>query len=137
MSRFLLGVAGVGLGAYGVVLLLGAGFADAWPVLVWLGGALAVHDAVLAPLLVGLGVLAARLVGWRPGRAVLLLVLVLLGTLTLVALPVLLGYGAIPDDPGLQERSYRFGWLVVAAAVLVGSAAVGLRMWRCGPPSGR
>jgi len=136
MSRFLLGVAGVGLGAYGVVVLVGSGFADAWPVLVWLGGGLAVHDAVLAPLVVGLGVLAARLVGWRPGRAVLLLVLVLLGTLTLVALPVLLGYGAIPHDPGLQERSYRLGWLVAAGAVLVGSAAVGLRMWRRGLRSG-
>jgi len=35
-----------------------------------------------------------------------------------VAVPVLGGFGARPDNPTLHDRPYAAGWLVVAALVL-------------------
>lgn len=109
------GVAGIG---YGLYRLLTMPPEHVPAVLLWAVGGVVVHDAVLAPLVVGLGVLAA-LVAPTWLRAPLVRLLVVLGPLTLVAVPVLGRFGARADNPTLLDRPYWVGYLaIVAVAVL-------------------
>lgn len=113
-ARGVLLVTGCLAAGYGVTLLLGNGWSDVVAAGIWLAAGVFLHDAVLAPVTIGLGALA--LGRWR---APLAMGLVLLGTLTLVAVPVLSGQGERPDNPTLLDRNYVAGWCVVAAVVAV------------------
>lgn len=119
-GRVLLGGLGVAAMAYGAWLLLSrqaaAGNLD---VLLWLAGGVLAHDLLLAP--------AALLVGWgvrmlpalvRPAAAA---GLVVLGTLTLLAVPFLGGFGraADPANTTVLDRDYTTGFLVLVVVVLV------------------
>lgn len=90
----------------------------------WLVAGVVLHDALLAPVTIGVTLLAWRLVPapwWRPAAVALVVV----GPLSLLAIPVLGEYGALPDDPGLLERPYLASWLVVVAVTGCAVAAVG------------
>ena len=117
-----LGVAGL---VYGLVLLVGLGPAQVLPVLGWVLGGIVVHDAVLAPAVVLLGLLLARGAPARL-RTTLLRVVVVLGPLTLVAVPVLGRFGARPDNQTLLDRPYWVGYLLISVLV-VAVAATDLR----------
>jgi hypothetical protein len=47
-----------------------------------------------------------------------------LGSVTMLAIPVLGGFGAPPGNPTLLDRDYRTGWLVFAALVVAASAGL-------------
>ncbi len=49
---------------------------------------------------------------------------VVLGSATLLAIPVLGRFGERPDNPTLLDRNYTAGWLVLAALV-AGGVAIG------------
>lgn len=106
---------------------------------VWLVAGVVVHDAVLAPAAVVLGRLGRPLP--RAVAAGGVVVLVVLGSVTLVGIPVLGGFGADPDNPTLHDRDYLAGWLVLAAASAVAgalvAAAAGRRGLRSRTPGGR
>jgi len=119
-----LGALGVALVAYGLWSLRAVEWAD-WPsLLVWLAGGVIAHDFLLAPVVVALGVLAARRVPdtWR---APMVVGLVVWGTVTVMALPVLGGFGALADNPTLLDRPYRTSWVVGTVLVLVAVAVAG------------
>jgi hypothetical protein len=118
LPRLVVGGLGLLVLGWGLVLLVGLG-PRVVSVLTWLVGGVVLHDAVLAPVVVVLGVLAARVSpGWL--RPSLVGLLVVLGPLTLVAIPVLGRFGARPDNPTLLDRPYWAGyWAVVVLAVLV------------------
>ena len=124
-TRGLLAAAGLALAAYGGWLLAGLDGPDLRNALVWLVGGVLLHDAVLAPLVIVVGLLVARTVpgAWRAPLAVGLLVL---GTATLAAVPVLGRFGAPEGNPTVLSRDYAGGWLVVAALTAVGVTAAGL-----------
>jgi hypothetical protein len=130
--RFSLGAIGVVLTLVGVWHLLGNGFADLAATVVWLAGGVVAHDALIAPLVVLLGVgLLPRLPSWGRGPAVAGFVVLL--TVTLTAVPVLGRFGAKPDDPWLLPRPYGALWLgftLVVVAAVVGASV--LRRRRCG-----
>lgn len=117
-----LGALGVLVAAYGGWLLLSrqdtAGNLDA---VLWLAGGVVVHDALLAPALVVLCWVGARLLPAvaRPAAAA---GLVVLGSLTLLAVPFLGGFGRenAPDNSTLLDRDYTAGFLVLVGVVLVG-----------------
>lgn len=119
MTRIVLALIGVAAAAYGGWLLVQRGLGDLVATVVWLGGGVVAHDAVLAPLTIVAGVLAARLLprAWL-GAAARLAVLV--GPLTLLALPVLGRFGARADNPTLLDRPYLTGWLVVVGLLSLG-----------------
>jgi FtsH-binding integral membrane protein len=118
----------VGLGAVGVLLGLYGGWLvvsrqDAAGILdlgLWLVGGVVVHDAVIAPLVLLLALAARRLpAAHRRATAV---ALVVTGSLSLLAVPVLTRLGARPDNPTLLDRPYLWSWaalLVLTAAVVV------------------
>jgi hypothetical protein len=102
-------------------------------VAVWLAGGVVLHDLVLAPLVVLLGVALARVL---PGaaRGPVVVGAVVLGSVTLLAVPVLGRFGARPDNPTLLDRPYWAGWSLLAAltavAVATGVAVVRSRQRR-------
>ena len=121
--RGLVGLLGLAAATYGALTLLDLGVRNLVDTILWLLGGVLLHDVVLAPLTIGLGVLVAALLRDRPlprwagpfvGAGVVL------GTVTLVAVPVLGRFGARPDNPTLLDRSYALGWLVLAALTLPG-----------------
>ena len=119
MGRFLLGLLGLlGMG-YGARLLLDLGPADLLDALVWMGAAIVAHDVVLAPLVVasgaGLGYVLPSV-----ARAPVLVGLVVLGTVTVVAVPVLGRFGASPGNETLLDRDYVGGWFLLAGLTVAG-----------------
>jgi hypothetical protein len=127
-ARLCLGVLGAAATAYGLVLLVRLGTDQLAAVLVWVVGGVVAHDGFIAPLVVALGVLVAVRApsSWRTP---LLWVLVVLGPLTLVAVPVLGRFGAKADNPTLLDRPYWVGYAVIVAAVLA-LAAISARRRR-------
>jgi len=110
---------GVGVGAYGAFRLLELGWGNLTATLVWLAGGVILHDAVLAPATIAVAALGTALLPtWL--RAPAAGGLLVLGTVTLTAVPVLGGFGALEDNPTLLDRDYATGWLVLLALVLAG-----------------
>jgi hypothetical protein len=88
------------------------------------------HDLVLAPIVVVVIVVGARRLPetWRGPAAA---ALVVLGSVTLVATPVLGRFGARPDNPTLLDRPYVAGWALIATVtVLVTVATIVVRTRR-------
>lgn len=126
-------------GVIRVVLLLGGGLATAYGALLlldrpddlvgvalWLGGGVLAHDALLAPLVIaGCAAGVALLPVWARGPVAG--GLVVLGSVTLLAVPVLGRFGARQDNATLLDRSYGAGWLLLAGLTC---AVVGLLLAR-------
>ena len=126
-TRVAIGVVGLAGSLYGLLLLLDLGTTQVVDAGVWLVGGVVAHDALLAPAVLVLGVLAVRVL---PGvaRGPVVVGLVVLGTVTLVAVPVLGRFGASPGNPTLLDRNYVAGWCVVAG--LTAAAVAGAILYR-------
>ena len=88
---------------------------------IWLVGGVVLHDGVLAPLVL-LACLAATRLLPRIARGPAAAGLVVLGSVTLLAVPVLGRFGARPDNPTLLDRDYALGWVVLAGLTIAGVA---------------
>ncbi|MFI8368274.1 hypothetical protein [Streptomyces sp. NPDC085466] len=119
-----LGVALVGVGAW-----LVAAQPDPAGVLLWLGGALVLHDGILAPLVLAVGLLLAG----RADRGVLRGALMVAGSLVLVTLPLLLRPGAPPNPSALPLPYGRNLALVLAVVAAVAATRILVRRWRARP----
>ncbi|WP_060893303.1 hypothetical protein [Streptomyces europaeiscabiei] len=130
--RMMTGAAGVALMGVGASLLLDV--RDLTGALVWLGGAVVLHDVVIAPLVLLVGLVAVRAGGRGPVRGVLLVA----GALTAVALPVLLRPGK-PANSSVLPLDYPRNWLLALVAVATVTALLmavrGTRGIRRRPPS--
>lgn len=114
------------LGALGLLLIaiggrLVAGLPDPLDVAVWLGGALVLHDGIIAPHVLAAGLLVAAV----PARGLVRGALITGGALVLVTLPALLRPGA-PVSPSALPLPYGRNLLVVLAAVAAVTAVVAL-----------
>ncbi|MCZ7457172.1 hypothetical protein [Streptomyces sp. WMMC940] len=127
LLRYAVGGLGVVLMAVGTGLVLSA--RDAWGVVVWLGGALVLHDAVLAPLVLGVGMLVAAL----PARGVVRGALVVGGSLVLITLPLLLRPGTPPNPSALPLPYGRNLVIVLGAVAGVACLVLIVRRLRRGP----
>lgn len=118
MTRVLLALAGAAAAAYGGLLLLDQGPGDLVGVAAWLAAGVLLHDLVLAPLTIALVVVASRRLphAWRGPAAA---ALVVAGSVTLLAVPVLGRFGARADNPSLLDRPYAAGWAVLTGLVLL------------------
>ena len=126
-GRLLLGTLGVAVGLYGAYLLLSRQDRDQLvSAAIWLAAGVVLHDFVLAPL--SLLVLLAGSRGLPASyRGPAAVGLVVLGTVTVLAIPVLGSFGARPDNPWLLDRHYVGGWLGLAAVVAVVVLVAGRR----------
>ncbi|MEU5241787.1 hypothetical protein ACH4UR_36600 [Streptomyces lydicus] len=132
VPRVLTGVAGLALMGVGASLLLDV--PDLTDVLVWLGGAVVLHDAVIAPLVLLIGLVLVRDGARGPVQGALLVA----GALTAVALPVLLRPGK-PANSSVLPLDYPRNWLLTLVAVATVTALVlaarGIRRSRRRTPS--
>lgn len=132
-ARLLLGALGLGVLGWGAWLLLDQqDLAELRGVVVWLAGGVVVHDAVLAPLTLLLTAVGARVLpsSWQGAGARAVIVI---GTVTLMAIPVLGRFGADydPANTTVLDRPYAAGWGAVVVLSLVAVAAhAGLRLGR-------
>ena len=125
-TRAVIGLIGIVVAAVGVMKLLDLGIDNLKDTVIWLVAGVIAHDGLLAPIVVALGVVVVRLVPpWS--RTPVVAGFVVLGSATIMAIPVLGRYGARSDNPSLLDRNYTAGWLVLAALVVVG---VSLASWR-------
>lgn len=127
-GRTVVGAFGVLVAAYGGWLLAQEVLGDTEAlvsVALWLGGGLVLHDLVLVPATLAVSWAAGRVLP-GPWRAALAGGLVVLGSTTLVAVPVLVGLGGYEPNDTLLDRDYWAGWWTVAALVAAGVVVVGL-----------
>lgn len=123
--RLVLAAVAVPAGLYAAWLLLEAGSGSWLNMTLWLAGGVVVHDGIIAPVVVALGVGAAAVLpgAWRVPATV---GLVCWGSITLFSIPVLGRFGALPDNPTLLDRPYATSWLVLSALTVVLVALAGL-----------
>ena len=126
--RGLLIAVGVGFGLWGLWLMRDFTSEQLISTGTWLAGGIILHDAILAPITVGLGIAASRLL---PGhfRAATGLAFLLWATLTVVFVPVLSGQGGKPDNDTILGRPYLLSWLLLTG-VLAGAAIIAARRRR-------
>jgi hypothetical protein len=91
-------------------------------VVVFLAAALVLHDAVLLPLTIGVGALLGRLPA--PVRTPVRVAAVISLAVTIVALPLVLGYGRPADNPSVLPLPYGRGLLLVLAAIWSPTAVI-------------
>jgi hypothetical protein len=115
-----LGILGLAWGAY--VLVDTVALRRLPGVALWIGAAIVLHDAVIAPLVFGLGVLTRR-AGHRVigGIIVTVQAVIVLGSLmTLIVVPAIVAQGLGPKNPTILPLDYAVNlglfWLVLAAA---------------------
>lgn len=117
-SRLLIAVVGFLTGLFGLFLLLDLGGDNLVATAVWAAGGVVVHDAFLAPAVLLAWLAAARVLP-SSAKAPAAVTLIVLGTVTVVAIPVLGRFGARPDNPSLLDRDYVGAWFAVATLALL------------------
>jgi hypothetical protein len=120
--RIVAGIVGGAMTVYGVVRLLGLGWANTWDTLQWLVGGVVLHDAAFAGLTLAVALLAVRVVP-RDRLAPWVVAGVVLVPTTLLAVPELGRFGARADNPTLLDRHYWLGWFVLVTLVLAAAVA--------------
>jgi hypothetical protein len=117
--RILLAVAGIALGAFGVFRLVTEIPSPNLLILaVWLVAALIIHDALLAPSMVGVGWLLRRFVPDR-GRRYLQFALIMIASVIVIAVPMILLRGSQPAVKALLLRNYGANLILIIGIVAV------------------
>jgi hypothetical protein len=120
--RGLLVIAGVGFGLWGLWLMRGFTSDQLISAVTWLAGGVILHDAVLAPVTVLLGVAAARLLP-RQALAIAAIAFLVWATVTVAVANVLIGQGGKPDNDTVLDRPYVLSWFVFTG-LLAGAALI-------------
>ncbi len=113
------GLLAVAFGGYGLWTSLSPTALGSWGI--WFVGSALLHDLVVAPVWIALGWLAAKVLP-RPARAPMVVGAALSGSISLVALPFVLGIGGDPGDTSFLPRDYGVTLAVVVGGVLAASA---------------
>lgn len=127
LARRAFAAAGLALLVYGVArLFLVVALGDLLLLAVWMVGAVAVHDGLLSPLVLGVGAALRR---WVPdrGRRYLQLGLITAAMITVVALPMIYLEGSQPVEKAILLQRYGVNLtvvLVIVAAVTLALYAV-------------
>ncbi|MGB3858350.1 MAG: hypothetical protein WA912_03775 [Ornithinimicrobium sp.] len=129
-ARFALGALGVGIGLWGAWLIFGsADSSDLLSIAIWLGGGIIANDGIIAVVSLVVAAVAMRVLP-EPARAPAAVGLVVVGTITVVAIPFLGRFGAREDNPTLLDRNYLAGYGVLVLIVVVAVTAFGLYRMR-------
>lgn len=111
--RIILAVAGIALLGFGVFRLLSEIPTHSLLILaVWLVAALVLHDALLAPSVVGVGWLLRRYVPDR-GRRYVQVALIMIAFVTLIAIPMIFLRGSQPAAKALLLRNYGVNLIII------------------------
>jgi hypothetical protein len=124
-GRLVVGGLGVAAATYGAWQLLDDPLGDLVSVALWLAAGVLLHDFVLAPAVLALAWVVGRRLP-EPARAPVTVGFVVVGAVTLLAIPVLGRFGASPGNDTLLDRNYVAGWLLLVGltAGVVGVAVL-------------
>lgn len=126
MIRIPLALGGIAAVCWGLWLMRDDGLERWQAQLAWFFGGVIAHDALIAPLMVLVGVVAARILRPRH-RSIAAVGFIVWATVTVAAANVLLPVGGRPDNPSLMNRPYVLAWIAFTGSVL---AVVGLAALR-------
>lgn len=131
--RRLLIAAGALVMAYAVAGALFDGDVNKVGVVLFLVAVLVLHDAVFLPLVIGAGALIGRFVPVRWQSTTRVAALISLAV-SVVAMPLVLGFGRSPDNPSALPLPYGRGLIVILIVILIGSlgARKGMERRRAG-----
>jgi len=134
--RIILVTAGVALALFGIFrLATEVPLANLLWLLVWLAAAVAIHDGILSPFVVGIGYLLRRHVPDR-ARRYLQFALVSIGLVTIIALPMIYLRGSQPAVKALLLRSYGANLALIISAIAVVTLIIyAIRVARVRPAS--
>jgi hypothetical protein len=121
-AAYALGAAAISYGLYGIASQADKTHPFGW--LLWLGGAVLVHDALLAPVVLAVGALTGLLK--EPFRTPLRTGLALAAVTTLATLPTVLTFGRRPDNPSILPLDYPRGLLIVLAFIAAATLIVAI-----------
>lgn len=124
--RLMLGAVGVAVALYGLVMgLLTIPWTSYLGIVVWLAGAVVLHDALLVPALSVLQAGAHRAGRRLPGAALALVeaAFVVGGVVTLIAVPAIWAKHLGPNNPTVLPGAYGPALLVTWSVLLVLTAA--------------
>ena len=117
--RIILAVAGIALAAFGVFRLVSEIAAHSLVVLaLWLAAALVLHDAILAPSVVGVGWLLRRFVPDRERRFVQV-ALIMIALVAVIAIPMIFLRGSQPAVKALLLRNYGANLMLIIGVIAV------------------
>lgn len=125
-ARWVLGGLGVALASYGGVLAVTRqGPSQLVELGAWLVAGVVVHDVLVAGAVVVATAVGHRVLpaSWRAPAAV---ALVVWGSVSLMAVPVLGRFGARPDNPTLLDRPYLAAWALGTALTILAVVVAGL-----------
>lgn len=120
--RVLMVALGVLMGLWGLWLMRDFRFDQLNSAAIWLAGGVVVHDGIVAPLVVGVGLILVRNIP-EYARKPFTVGLILWGTVTIAVANVLSGMGGKPDNDTILDRPYVATWLVMTVVVFAGIAA--------------
>jgi len=124
----MIGWALMSYGVYGLIINAAQTNPSSW--LVWFLGGIVVHDFLLAPVVIGVGVLVSRAVPDRH-RGPVQGALVAGGIVSLTALPYVLGFGRSSSNPSALPNNYAAALgLVLVLIAAVAAVLVALRRRR-------
>ena len=128
ITRALLALTGVGFGLWGLWLMRDFTREQLTSEAFWLAGGVILHDAVLAPVVVGVGYVASRVL---PGhfRSSTATAFLIWGTLTIAFLPTLSGEGGKAGNHTILGKPYVLSWIVMTL-VLAGGAIIAAQLRR-------
>jgi hypothetical protein len=130
--RWTVGTIGVLLAGYGAWLLLSRQDPDQLvDAAVWLVAGVLLHDGVLAVATLVIGALVLPLLP-TAARGPAVVGFVVLGSVTLLAVPVLGRFGARPDNATLLDRDYVVGWVALAALIVTTTVVASVLRSRAG-----
>jgi hypothetical protein len=117
--RIILAIAGIALGAFGVFRLVSEIPTHSLLILLlWLAAALVLHDAILAPSVVGVGWLLRRQVADR-ARRYLQVALIMSAIVAVIAIPMIFLRGSQPAAKALLLRNYGANLILLLGIIAV------------------
>lgn len=115
--RIILAIAGILLGLFGAYrFFTEIPLPNLIALAVWMVAALLIHDGVLSPLVVGIGYLLRRFVPDR-GRRYLQAALIMIGVVTVIAVPMIYLRGSQPAVKALLLQNYGANLTVIIAII--------------------
>jgi hypothetical protein len=117
--RIILAIAGIALGAFGVLrLATEIPLHNLLILAVWLVAALIIHDAVMEPSVVGVGWLLRRHVPDR-GRRYVQIALIMTVPVAVIAIPMIFLRGSQPAEKALLLRNYGTNLIIMIGIIAV------------------
>lgn len=118
MTRLLLGAIGIAAGLWGGWHLIDDGATALVSLGIWLAASIIVHDAILAPLTIGLTILAAKFLP-APARMPAVVGFIIWGTCSIAFFAVITGQVGKTGNETIGNQPYAAAWLIFTALIAV------------------